>query len=344
MDIFNFRRKLIDDYAGYTRSFLAVREPRLREFVEEQLDAGVLWPEPLIQLNPAFEPGDGIDDLAAAGVLHPECRHVFRIKSDSDPQGRPLKLHATSRKSDRRTGSYVLTTGTGSGKSLAYIVPIVDHIPETRVRQGIRAIVVYPMNALASQLGELDKFLGLVPDRGPVISPVHRSEKPEERERILSRPPDILLTNYVMLELILTRPRDRQVERPRGFSSSYSMNCIHTGATGADVAMLIRRVRTPCPPPAPVRRHVRHPQHRGDFAAQQRRVADVAGQLFGTESAGRTRHRETLRRVTPALDLTSLEFQAALATRVGTRAVTPRRTMRGSSPIPSLDGSNRPSG
>lgn len=93
MDIYDFLGRLIDDYAGYTRSFLAVREPRLRGFVEDQLAAGVLWPEPLIQLNPSFEPGKGIDDLVAAGVLHPKCRHVFRAKSEGDPQGRPLKLH-----------------------------------------------------------------------------------------------------------------------------------------------------------------------------------------------------------------------------------------------------------
>ena len=163
MDIFDFRGKLIGDYAGYTRSFLSVREPRLRGFVNDQLDAGVLWPEPLIQLNPSFESGDDIDELAASGVLHPECRHVFRIKSESDPAGRPLKLHRHQSEAIRvaRTGfPYVLTTGTGSGKSLSYIVPIVDHVLRHGTGRGIQAIVVYPMNALAnSQDEELKKFL-----------------------------------------------------------------------------------------------------------------------------------------------------------------------------------------
>jgi ATP-dependent helicase YprA (DUF1998 family)/very-short-patch-repair endonuclease len=326
MDIFDFRGRLIDDYAGYTRSFLAVREPRLRGFVEDQLAAGVLWPEPLIQLNPSFEPGEGIDDLVAAGVLHPECRHVFRVKSEADPQGRPLKFHRHQSEAIRvaHTGfPYVLTTGTGSGKSLSYIVPAVDHVLRHGSGKGIRAIVVYPMNALAnSQLGELDKFLGLgYPDRkGPVTFARYTGqEKPEERERILSRPPDILLTNYVMLELILTRPRDRQLVRAAQGLQFLVFDELHTyrGRQGADVAMLIRRVRDAMT--APRLQCVGTSatlSTEGSLADQQRRVAEVAGQLFGTEVRPEHVIGETLRRVTPAPDTNSPDFKTALTARV----------------------------
>src|SRR5205823_13920380 len=68
--------------------------------------------------------------------------------------------------------SYVLTTGTGSGKSLSYITPIVDRVLQEGSGKGIRAIVVYPMNALASsQFGELQKFLCHgYPDRKPPVT------------------------------------------------------------------------------------------------------------------------------------------------------------------------------
>jgi ATP-dependent helicase YprA (DUF1998 family) len=88
-----------------------------------------------------------------------------------------LRLHQHQREAVEaaRTGdSYVLTTGTGSGKSLAYIIPIVDRvlaaIAAGTYRRGIKAIVVYPMNALAnSQLRELEKFLKVgYPDGPPV--------------------------------------------------------------------------------------------------------------------------------------------------------------------------------
>ncbi len=53
MNIFDFRQQLIDDYAGYTRSFIQIRDPQIRGYVAGQLEVGVLWPDPLIQLNPS---------------------------------------------------------------------------------------------------------------------------------------------------------------------------------------------------------------------------------------------------------------------------------------------------
>jgi ATP-dependent helicase YprA (DUF1998 family) len=123
---------------------------------------------------------------------------------------RPSGFAATGR-------SYVLTTGTGSGKSLAYIIPIVNHVLRTGSGQGIKAIVVYPMNALAnSQLGELRKFLELGNPMGrrPVTFERYTGqENPTERERIKANPPDILLTTFMMPELILTRPAEQPLVR-----------------------------------------------------------------------------------------------------------------------------------
>jgi hypothetical protein len=56
MDVFALRNRLVGDYAGYVQSFIHIREARIREHVQQSLAAGVLCPEPLIQLNPPEGP------------------------------------------------------------------------------------------------------------------------------------------------------------------------------------------------------------------------------------------------------------------------------------------------
>ena len=106
----------------------------------------------------------------------------------------------------------MVTTGTGSGKSLCFFVPIVDAIVRGRKagrRHGTSAIIVYPMNALAnSQLKEIDKFIsqaGLPKELRPIVRRYTGQESQEERQKIADNPPDILLTNFMMAELLLTR-------------------------------------------------------------------------------------------------------------------------------------------
>jgi len=326
MNIFDFRRRVIADYERYTRSFIQIRDPRLRAFVDEQLQAGVFWPEPLIQLNPSFEPGATVDDLVAEEVLHPECSKVFCIKPDPQSTGRSLNLHRHQEQAIRvaRGGhNYVLTTGTGSGKSLAYMVPIVDHVLRQGSGRGIRAIVVYPMNALAnSQQGELRKFLchGYPDGRGPVTFERYTGqESTAERDRILAQPPDILLTNYVMLELILTWPQERPLIRAAQGLQFLVLDELHTyrGRQGADVALLVRRVREvlrtsrlQCVGTSATLAGV------GSFAEQQAQVANVASQLFGVPVRPEHVIGETLRRVTPARDTSDPAFVAELTERV----------------------------
>ncbi|MGH9132058.1 MAG: DEAD/DEAH box helicase [Acidimicrobiales bacterium] len=112
--------------------------------------------------QPGVRPGGRVEECCDRQLLHPACADIFRIKPDDGPS-KELRLHRhqTEAIEVAATGAnYVLTTGTGSGKSLAYLIPIVDSVLRDGPGQGIRAIVVYPMNALAnSQAGELEKFL-----------------------------------------------------------------------------------------------------------------------------------------------------------------------------------------
>src|SRR5688500_15241883 len=93
MDVFRIRDRVIHDYADYVRSFVQIREPRLRDYVDQSLHDEALWPQPLIQMNPSFEAGGWVEDLVREGLLHDECSRVFRIKSEADPNGHPMRLH-----------------------------------------------------------------------------------------------------------------------------------------------------------------------------------------------------------------------------------------------------------
>ncbi len=83
MKVFELYQNLIKDYSDYIRSFIQIKDSRISEYVEQALDNGHLWPEPLIQLNPSFEPGGTIEELVSQGILHPECSRVFRLDKGS---------------------------------------------------------------------------------------------------------------------------------------------------------------------------------------------------------------------------------------------------------------------
>src|SRR4051794_20799835 len=321
MDVFDIHEQVIADYRSFTSGFVEVRDPRIKAFVDEQFADGVQWPDPWVSLNPSFASGGAIPDLVDAGLLHEECRRIFRRKTDLHDAGRdPIVLHQHQREAVEvaRTGkSYVLTTGTGSGKSLAYIVPIVDAVLRDRDsngghrRPGVKAIVVYPMNALAnSQVGELEKFLSFgYPTGGEPVTFARYTgqESPDERARILAEPPDILLTNYVMLELVLTRPdeRKRLVRAAQGLRF-LALDELHTyrGRQGADVAMLVRRLRDQCAAEdLQVVGTSATMASGGTLAERNAVVSRVATRLFGTEVTPQRVIGETLVRATAALDV-----------------------------------------
>lgn len=291
MDVFQLDQALIDDYQRFARSFTEIRSADIREQVAEEYANRRYWPEPLVSLNPHFEPGDPVDALAASGTLHPNTAAVFRA------DGAPITLHRHQAQATAKAvakQSFIVTTGTGSGKSLCFFVPIVDAAARARAAgeaRRTRAIVVYPMNALAnSQMEELGKFLKQsdLPDGlRPTFERYTGQEDDASRERIRQQKPDILLTNFVMLELLMTREneRDRDIlDACRGLDFVV-LDELHTyrGRQGADVALLMRRVRARlCPNRPPVCIGTSATMASGDAASSAETVAAFASRLFGT--------------------------------------------------------------
>ncbi len=254
-NVFDFRDELVSDHSSFSRSFTRIAASDIRQEVERQYDAGRYWPEALIQINPNYQRKTTVQQLAEQGILHKKCADIFQVgKLENNPQPLHLYTHQLQAIAKAQSGqSYVVTTGTGSGKSLSFFIPVIDKILQNKASDSAaktRAIVIYPMNALAnSQLEELNKFLyGYADAERPFsVARYTGQESKAEREAIAENPPDILLTNFMMLELILTRYEDtdrRVVEHCKGLNFLI-LDELHTyrGRQGADVALLVRRLR-----------------------------------------------------------------------------------------------------
>lgn len=313
-DVFQFRNQLVERYSSFSRSFVRIAATDIQQEVERQYQDGRYWPEPLVQINPNYQRKGTVQSLAAEGMLHPTCADVFQVgKSGGNPQPLHLYAHQLQALAKGQAGqSYVVTTGTGSGKSLSFFIPIIDRIIKAKTeggKQRTRAIVIYPMNALAnSQLEELDKFLyGYGAGERPfTVARYTGQEGRPERDAIKENPPDILLTNFMMLEYILTRfdEVDRKVVDHCEGLEFLVLDELHTyrGRQGADVALLVRRLRERLKANQLVCIGTSATMSSaGTQADRNRTVADVAAKLFGTPLSEHDVIGETLERVTDPL-------------------------------------------
>lgn len=313
-NVFQFRDRLIERYGSFSRSFVRIAAPDIQAEVERQYAQGRYWPEPLVQINPNYQRQGTVQQLVEQGILHAACAQIFQAgKSEGSPQPLHLYKHqmeALAKGQERQ--SYVVTTGTGSGKSLSFFIPIIDRTLKAKQSDGkarTRAIIIYPMNALAnSQLEELDKFLhGYAPEHRPfTVKRYTGQESKAERGAIADDPPDILLTNFMMLEYILTRFDEvdrRVVEHCEGLEFLV-LDELHTyrGRQGADVALLVRRLRERLDATQLVCIGTSATMSStGSQVDRNRVVAEVASKLFGTPISEHDVIGETLERVTNPL-------------------------------------------
>jgi hypothetical protein len=313
MDVFDLDARLIAQYEAFARSFTKIRSTDLSAKVDEFYAARKFWPEPLIQLNPHYAGGKSVAELVGAGGLAAETAAIFRDLRNPGGADPSLKLrrHQEQAIGSALSGkSYVVTTGTGSGKSLCFFIPIIDAVVKAKkAGEGprTRAIVIYPMNALAnSQQEELRKFLDGNPGGIPVTFARYTGqESQEEREKVRNDPPDILLTNFMMLEMLMTRQNelDRKVIANCAGLRFIVLDELHTyrGRQGADVALLMRRLRARVANPAkpPICIGTSATMASGDENTDKLAlVAGVASQLFGTAVSAASVISETLQRAT----------------------------------------------
>ena len=244
MQAFDVHKKIIGDYKEYLKSFNIIRDERIRKTVDDAFKYDEYIPEPLIQFNPSYKRAAEIKSLIAEGVLHKDILKTFGELNLFSHQEEALRLGTSGK-------SFIVTSGTGSGKSLTFLGTIFNHIFHTPERKGVKAVLVYPMNALInSQEEEIKKYANRYGEDFPISFRKYTGQENEEaRKEIEDNPPDILLTNYMMLELLLTRSREQYLRDSFQKHLRFVVfDELHTyrGRQGADVAMLIRRLKSIC--------------------------------------------------------------------------------------------------
>lgn len=303
MNVFETHRRIVDDYARYIRSFINIADPAIAKKVEEELAAGKLWPDPLLQFNPAYESAGAVGDVVASEGLNPRLTDIFKGFRLYRHQVDAIKLGAAGR-------DFVVTSGTGSGKSLTYIATIFNSLLNAPGSSGVTAIIVYPMNALInSQTNEFNGYAANYRNATAHDLPITYGqytgqEKQVAREQMRANPPHVLLTNYMMLELLLTRVQERPIRDAIYKNLKFLVfDELHTyrGRQGADIAMLIRRITAQCRNTVNCIGTSATMVSVGDTKSQKQQVAEVAKTVFG-------RHFDEAQ-VVPETLTTSLKYE-----------------------------------
>ena len=270
-------QKIRESYTNYLKTIKPFQDEELRTEFAHAIDArDMLVKGPLVQISLPYKKDLSIRNLVDKGVL---SKRFLRLCSDTGLHGeRPLYTHQVKAIRKAVAGqNIVVSTGTGSGKTEAFLIPILNHLLEeeeagTLSEPGVRALLLYPMNALVNdQLkrlrGILAKYPSITFGRYINVEETPRSEKdalkeykdrykenpipiPNElisRERMHATPPHILITNYAMLEYLLLRPVASPLfDEPTGNHWSFIVldeAHVYDGANATEMAMLLRRVQ-----------------------------------------------------------------------------------------------------
>lgn len=226
---------------------------------------------PYISMSDPFEKGKTLVQLADEGVV---CRKITGFEGFHP--NRNLYMHQeNSIRKVSEGNNLIVTTGTGSGKTESFLIPVFDQLLREEeagtLGAGVRTLIIYPMNALVNdqirRIREIistvqsgtnitfGRFTGETEEKFEDAKRVYKENETQElmanelisREQMRSTPPNILITNYAMLEYMLLRPGDNIIFSQNNaekwkfivFDEAHS----YTGATGIEVATLMKRVR-----------------------------------------------------------------------------------------------------
>lgn len=260
---------IYEKYKRYLQTIFSIdNENYSKQFRQLLEDKSSFAKGPYLEVQDSFEKGKSLSELIEEGILPQGFRKIGM------PQERPLYKHQEVALRKAASGAnLIVSTGTGSGKTESFMIPILAHIIREHeageLNPGVRALLIYPMNALANdQVERLRELLAAYPQitYGSYTGQTKHKYKealadylelndgkkplPNElisREQMKETPPHLLITNYAMLEYLMVRPRDNIF-----FSGEYADHWkyivldeahVYNGGSGIEVAMLLRRLK-----------------------------------------------------------------------------------------------------
>ncbi len=272
LDPIQTTQSITDSYLNYLSTTFRLKDADLQRQLDEALRVpGKFIKGPILEATPPFESGSTIEALIQEGVLSSRFR---ALHSEKLPLDRPLYRHQEEaiRKVVQQSQNIVVATGTGSGKTEAFLIPILHYLFKEdecgKLTPGVRALLLYPMNALAND--QMARMRDLLKDYARITFGRYTGETEQEKAKAIERyrkvfqrdpypnelisrvqmrntPPHILLTNYAMLEYLLLRPDDNvffdgeQATHWRFLVIDEAHT--YTGAKGIEMAMLLRRLK-----------------------------------------------------------------------------------------------------
>ncbi len=271
----NLAEEVKERYKRYLETTFYFKDPGLRRSFQESLSSGYLSKGPYLESTSVFKRGKRTGELFQELLPNPPDEGFLKALWGD----RPLYIHQERalKKVFGESHNVVVATGTASGKTETFLYPVLLHLyQEFQARQlgpGVRALILYPMNALANdqreRLGEICQKLQDAGSPFKFTFGQYIGETPEDendsrrhaRDHIVRRlygelvlrkemresPPHILLTNYSMLEYLLIRPDDSPLF-DNGRAQWWTFLVIdeahqYRGSKGVEMGMLTRRLK-----------------------------------------------------------------------------------------------------
>ena len=238
--------RVIEEYKSHVLTEFRARDSKLRDELSLALEErGFLSQEPFFQAYRPFQEGMPWRELG----LDPKLCDVME-RNTGHTKAFLHQSQAIAYLLGSAAGNLAVTTGTGSGKTECFLLPVlqnaIDDAIHTKNRPGLTAILIYPMNALANdQEDRIQRYLERSGHSYLRVGRYDRSTSEEKRAEMRKEPPHLLLTNYMMLEYLLVRPADREAIFRNHRCRFLVLDEVHSyrGALGTNIALLFRRLR-----------------------------------------------------------------------------------------------------